>query len=274
MRTPEFLPELKFRILCKLADGQGHTAREIEEILNRENKKLCEEECPHLPTALIFDKKTGKILGKTVAKTQKPKIYKSNLSVELNEMRSDGIINRESRDKPKKEHERGHNSEFAYYIPQDKYSYIDQRLLADLRKIKGNLSADMMGETKRTNVKNMDGSISTMFMPIVDISNSYPACQKQIKRFFQWNRSKKPKAFDKYIQAALDSAEYKTVENGRPYIASIPAIPDLIEIGGIDKEDCREQMKSYLEELIAIKLYCGLEMPKIGGIALPHSHLS
>jgi len=268
MKTEEWMPDLKFRILCILADKQGHTAKDMEEILGRENKKLGEEYNLHRPMKLVFDKKTFKTLGIIAAKPRKRKIYKSNLSVELQELMLDDFIYREQREKERGKGERGRKNEFVYLIKKDKYSYLDQALLRDLQNIKIRFRAAMMGETQRTTMKNIDGSTSTVIAPIVDISDTHPIYKKRLRRFFQWNRSKNPLEFDKYIEAALNSAEYKMVDIGRPYRARINAIPEMIEIGGIDLEDCKKELKSYFEEWIALELSLGLQMPTIGGFTI------
>lgn len=235
MNTKKPLPDLKLRILCVLADNKCHTSREIEDTLDHENKKRIEEKKLRGPRTLLFDRKTGHCLGfEDVPKRKEQEfyksIYKSNLSVELRELMSLDWINREPRDKKCDPVERGHKKEFVYHIKKDTYHIVDEILRRELEKEKYKL---------RGAVKGLD-----------DWPLNY---SKRLERFFQWNRSKNPLLFNGYIQAALDSAEYKKVDIGRPYRARITAIPDMIEIGGIDREDCKKELKLHLEEWAVIE---------------------
>jgi hypothetical protein len=274
MRPIDSLSEDDIRILFILADKKGHPSWEIKEILEQEKKDRIKKE--RLPSALLYDKKSGKILGKVDEhKTKTSRVDEGNLSKRINLLESEGRIYTNTRPKTRGQNARGPKDERAHYIEKNTYLSLDRMHLHNLKIALGKFNLAFRGKYKQEIGEYVDGSpfISEGVMVEVDEDTRINR-ENCLMRFYQWNRSKNPPAFDKYIQAAIDSAEYKTVDSGRPYLASIPAIPDLIEIGGMDKENCREQMKSYLEELIAINLSCGLEMPKIGGIALPHSTLS
>jgi hypothetical protein len=267
MRRKEWMTDLKFRILCILADNRGHIANEIQEILDIYYKKRNEEYNPHRPMELIYSKKTFKILGIVAAKPRKQKIYKSNLNDELKELKAANYIYRTQREKQKERKRygnlRGPNTEFVYYIEQDKYSYLDKTLLHELKVSQMHFGADMRGKTKKVDMKNIDGSTSTVIAPFVDTSESSPIYHKCLRRFYQWNRSKNPEIFDKYIEAALGSAEYR-VGNYQMYHASIPAIPEIPETLGV----CIKQLKPNLEDWISLELSLGLSMPQINGISL------
>lgn len=247
MNTKKALPDLKLKILCVLADNKGHTAQDIEEILDAKNKKLIDEKNLRRPSTLLYDKKTGHVIGfestsKRRAQQSYKSIYKSNLSPELQELLSLDWIYREPRIKERSPGERGHKEEFVYYIKEETYSIIDRILTHEVKKERHQLK----------------GAVQS----IDDWPTHY---NKQLGRFYQWNYSKNPEMFDKYIQAALYSAKYKKVDMGRPYRGYIPAIPEIPEIGGINEENCKDELRSYLEKWIALELSLGLQLPPIDG---------
>ncbi len=155
------------------------------------------------------------------------------MNVELRELISAEFIYRETRNKKREPGESGHKEAFVYFIKTEAYSIIDKILLNELKKEAFKLRAVLEGQK---------------YWPL-HISES-------LRRFYCWNRTKNPEIFDKYIQKALDSAEYKEVE-GEPYRASIPSIPQLSNII-VGKENSREELKSYLEEWIGSQLWLGL----------------
>ena len=63
MNTKKKLPDLKLKILCVLADNKGHTARDIEKILDAKNKEQIDEKILRWPMTLLFEKKTRHVFG-------------------------------------------------------------------------------------------------------------------------------------------------------------------------------------------------------------------
>ena len=245
MNTKKKLPDLKLKILCVLADNKYHTSQEIEELLDIENRKRIEEKNLRRQRTLLFDRNTGHVLGFKDAPRRKEQefyksIYKSNLWVELRELISLDWINRELSDKKCNPGERGHRREFVYYIKKDTYPIVDKILGHELDKEKHRLYGALKG------------------------LDDWPLnCSKSLKRIFRWNRSKNPLEFDKYIQAAIDNAEYKE-GSYHPYGARIPMIPE-VPAEGVDKESCREELKFNLEDWIALQLGLRIQMPPING---------
>lgn len=67
-----------------------------------------------------------------------------------------------------------------------------------------------------------------------------------------------------YISAAMHEAHYELMENGR-FFGKIPSCKGLWADGGT-LEECRDELKSSLEDWILFKLGFGDTMPVIAGI--------
>jgi predicted RNase H-like HicB family nuclease len=71
--------------------------------------------------------------------------------------------------------------------------------------------------------------------------------------------------FPEYIQAALERAQYKVIDNGdEPYFADVPEL-DGVWATGRTVEEVRRNFIEALEEWIAARLQWGLSIPPIGG---------
>lgn len=75
---------------------------------------------------------------------------------------------------------------------------------------------------------------------------------------------------EEYIVAAMKQAHYEMITDEEPYYCEIPDLPGVWATGKT-LEECRENLKSVLEEWIVLSLRKGLAMPEIGGgrIAVP-----
>jgi predicted RNase H-like HicB family nuclease len=71
--------------------------------------------------------------------------------------------------------------------------------------------------------------------------------------------------FSEYIQAALEKAQYKLIDNGdEPCFVDVPEL-DGVWATGHTVEDARKELIEVLEEWIAARLTWGLPIPPIGG---------
>ena len=71
--------------------------------------------------------------------------------------------------------------------------------------------------------------------------------------------------FAEYIQAALERAEYKIIDNGdEPYFVEVPEL-DGVWATGRTIEDARRNFIEALEDWIAANLLWNLALPPIGG---------
>ena len=75
--------------------------------------------------------------------------------------------------------------------------------------------------------------------------------------------------FSEYIQAALEHAEYDTLENGS-HLATVQGLQDVIAIGDTI-EECRKDLIEVIEEWIAIRLQRGFAIPAIDGLMIDAS---
>jgi predicted RNase H-like HicB family nuclease len=75
--------------------------------------------------------------------------------------------------------------------------------------------------------------------------------------------------FSEYIQAALERAEYDTLEDGS-YVATVPGLQGVIAVGGTF-EECRKDLIEVIEEWIVARLQWGYPIPPIGGHTIESS---
>lgn len=69
--------------------------------------------------------------------------------------------------------------------------------------------------------------------------------------------------FAEYIQAALEKAQYKVIDNGdEPYFVDVPELDDVWATGRT-VEDARRNFIEALEDWIAAHLQWGLALPTI-----------
>ena len=73
--------------------------------------------------------------------------------------------------------------------------------------------------------------------------------------------------FVEYIQAALERAQYKVIEDEEPYFASVPDLPG-VWASGKTVEECRKELISVIEGWVLLPLKMGRSIPPIGGITL------
>ncbi len=69
--------------------------------------------------------------------------------------------------------------------------------------------------------------------------------------------------FSEYIQAALEHAEYDTLENGS-YVATVEGLQGVIAIGDTI-EECRKDLIEVIEERVTIRLIKGFKIPSLDG---------
>lgn len=73
--------------------------------------------------------------------------------------------------------------------------------------------------------------------------------------------------FAEYIQAALDRAKYKVIEDEKPFFASVPELPGVWASGKII-EECRRELISVIEGWVLLRLRMGRSIPSLGGITI------
>ena len=67
--------------------------------------------------------------------------------------------------------------------------------------------------------------------------------------------------FSEYIQAALERAEYDTLEDGS-YVATVPGLQGVIAVGDTF-EECRKDLIEVIEEWIVARIQWGYPIPPI-----------
>jgi len=73
--------------------------------------------------------------------------------------------------------------------------------------------------------------------------------------------------FAEYIQAALDKAEYKLIDDTNPVFGEVPELEGVWATGST-VEECRKELISVIEGWIALRLRMGDSIPEIGGAAI------
>jgi predicted RNase H-like HicB family nuclease len=73
--------------------------------------------------------------------------------------------------------------------------------------------------------------------------------------------------FAEYIQAALERAQYKMIEDEEPYFATVSELPG-VWASGKTIEECRKDLISVIEGWVLLRLKMGRSIPPIGGIAI------
>lgn len=70
-----------------------------------------------------------------------------------------------------------------------------------------------------------------------------------------------------YIQAALDRAKYKIIDNEEPYYGEIPELEGVWATGKT-LEECREELRATVEDWLLLGLKLGHRIPPLGEIDL------
>ncbi len=70
--------------------------------------------------------------------------------------------------------------------------------------------------------------------------------------------------FREYIEAALEQAVYKTIDDEEPIFVSVPELPGAWA-SGRTVEEARKELISVIEGWIALRLRMGRSIPPIGG---------
>ncbi len=70
--------------------------------------------------------------------------------------------------------------------------------------------------------------------------------------------------FSEYIEAALEKAVYKTIEDEEPIFVSVPELPGAWATGKT-VEEARKELISVIEGWIALRLRMGRSIPSISG---------
>jgi predicted RNase H-like HicB family nuclease len=70
--------------------------------------------------------------------------------------------------------------------------------------------------------------------------------------------------FSEYIEAALERAVYKTIEDEDPIFVSVPQLPGAWATGKTI-EEARKELISVIEGWIALRLRRGRSIPPLGG---------
>ena len=73
--------------------------------------------------------------------------------------------------------------------------------------------------------------------------------------------------FAEYIQAALERAKYKTIDNPEPIFGEVPELEGVWATGGT-VEECRRELISVIEGWIALRLRMGDSIPPIGNLTI------
>jgi len=66
-----------------------------------------------------------------------------------------------------------------------------------------------------------------------------------------------------YIQAALEKARYKIIDDEEPYYGEVPELEGVWATGKT-LEECRRSLEEVIDEWIIIRLRNGLPLPRIG----------
>ncbi|HHH39127.1 MAG TPA: type II toxin-antitoxin system HicB family antitoxin [Sedimenticola sp.] len=74
-----------------------------------------------------------------------------------------------------------------------------------------------------------------------------------------------------YIREAMKQAHYELIEDEEPFYGEIPPLSGVWATGKT-LEECRENLKSVLEEWIVLSLRKGLEIPELNGIRIEEPH--
>ena len=69
--------------------------------------------------------------------------------------------------------------------------------------------------------------------------------------------------FSEYIEAALERAVYKNIDDEEPIFVSVPELPGAWATGKTD-EEARKELISVIEGWIALRLRMGRSIPSIG----------
>jgi predicted RNase H-like HicB family nuclease len=75
--------------------------------------------------------------------------------------------------------------------------------------------------------------------------------------------------FSEYIQAALDRAEYDTLEDGS-FVATVSGLQGVIAVGD-SFEECRKDLIEVIEEWIVARIQWGYPIPPISGHTIESS---
>jgi predicted RNase H-like HicB family nuclease len=73
--------------------------------------------------------------------------------------------------------------------------------------------------------------------------------------------------FAEYIQAALNRAVYKTIDNPEPIFGEIPELEGVWATGNT-VEECRRELISVIEGWIVLRLRMGDTIPPVGGCTI------
>lgn len=77
----------------------------------------------------------------------------------------------------------------------------------------------------------------------------------------------------KYIDAAMKKAHYEILADDNSYYGEIPGFQGIIA-NADSLEECREQLKSVLEEWIMLRIYKNLELPKVDELSIEISEVA
>ena len=70
-----------------------------------------------------------------------------------------------------------------------------------------------------------------------------------------------------YIDAAMHHARYEILADDNSYYGAIPELPG-VWANAADLESCRDELRSVLEEWIAMGLASGKQLPALDGVDL------
>ncbi len=73
--------------------------------------------------------------------------------------------------------------------------------------------------------------------------------------------------FAEYIQAALERAEYKVIDNPEPIFGEVPELEG-VWATGMTVEECRRELISVIEGWIALRLKMGDSIPVLGSASI------
>ena len=73
--------------------------------------------------------------------------------------------------------------------------------------------------------------------------------------------------FAEYIRAALERAQYKTIDDPEPIFGEVPEL-DGVWATGRTVEECRSKLISVIEGWIALRLRMGDSIPSIGNVGI------
>jgi predicted RNase H-like HicB family nuclease len=99
---------------------------------------------------------------------------------------------------------------------------------------------------------------------IVRLETAITLCREAWRKVYFHNRLIDLHMFSEYIEAALERAVYKIIDDEEPIFVSVPELPGAWATAKT-VEEARKELISVIEGWIALRLRMGRSIPSIGG---------